>query len=145
VTGPVVLYDGACGLCSRAVRFLLARDPAGHLRFRALADPHTRAWLVARGLGDLPDTMVLLEDGQAHLRSEAVRRACRHLRAPWPWLGGALGLVPRRWRDAAYDAIARRRHRWFAPPTCPLDAALPPARRWQPEAVDGGPLTTAPS
>ena len=140
-----MLYDGTCGLCSRAVRFLLVRDPAGRLRFRALADPETRAWLTRQGLGDLPDTMVFLEGGQAYLRSEAVRRACRHLRAPWPWVGVALGLLPRRWRDAAYDGIARRRHRWFAPPVCPLDASLPPERVWQPARTSAGGVTGAPS
>ena len=29
----LVLFDGVCGFCDRAVRWLIARDPAGRLRF----------------------------------------------------------------------------------------------------------------
>ncbi|PYS45149.1 MAG: thiol-disulfide oxidoreductase, partial [Acidobacteria bacterium] len=32
-SNPIVLYDGVCGLCNRAVQFLLKRDRHDRLRF----------------------------------------------------------------------------------------------------------------
>ena len=43
--GDVVLYDGTCGLCSRAVRFIAGHDPAGRYRFAALGSDVAHAVL----------------------------------------------------------------------------------------------------
>jgi predicted DCC family thiol-disulfide oxidoreductase YuxK len=79
--------------------------------------------LDAHGLaGARPDTVVLLVDGRALLRSDAVLAVVAVLPAPWCWLRW-LRPLPRRLRDAVYDLIARRRHRWFdRHETCPLPA-----------------------
>ncbi|HZH02738.1 MAG TPA: DCC1-like thiol-disulfide oxidoreductase family protein [Myxococcaceae bacterium] len=37
----ILFYDGGCGLCHRAVRFVLARDPAGRFRFAPLGGSAT--------------------------------------------------------------------------------------------------------
>jgi predicted DCC family thiol-disulfide oxidoreductase YuxK len=58
------------------------------------------------------DTIVLVEDGRRYERSAAVLRIARQLRAPWPLLFAFI-VVPRPLRDWAYDAVARRRYRWF--------------------------------
>ncbi|HVZ48183.1 MAG TPA: DCC1-like thiol-disulfide oxidoreductase family protein, partial [Gemmatimonadaceae bacterium] len=59
-------------------------------------------------------------------RSGAALRVARHLGGGWRLLSGALRLVPRALRDAAYDAVARRRcdittavRRRTAPPAAP--------------------------
>src|SRR5215471_7854322 len=36
IAGPIVLYDGVCGLCNRAVQFLLKRDRHDRFRFASL-------------------------------------------------------------------------------------------------------------
>ena len=129
----VVLFDGDCGLCTGAVRFLVARDPRGHLRFRALNDPQTRAWLAARGWPNPPDSLLLLEGDLVRVRSEAALRICRRLRAPWPLLE-IFRILPLGLRDFLYDAVARRRIRWFGRPaeTCDLTQRLSPDRIWEP-------------
>ncbi|MGD9856799.1 MAG: thiol-disulfide oxidoreductase DCC family protein, partial [Planctomycetaceae bacterium] len=33
---PIVFFDGVCGLCSRVVDFVMARDPQGVFRFAPL-------------------------------------------------------------------------------------------------------------
>lgn len=107
----IVLFDGDCGFCDRGVRFIYARDPAGKFRFAPLQSDAGRRLLRAHGLPENAlDTLVLIEKGRAHVRSDAVLRIARRLGRAWPLLG-ALRLVPRRVRDAAYDAVARRRHR----------------------------------
>lgn len=137
---PAVLFDGGCALCARAVRFILPRDPSGHFRFRSLQDPATRAWLAARGHTDLPDSLILVEGDRLLFRGDAALAIARRLRAPWPPLAALAGIVPRPLRDAVYDAIARRRIRWFGPvdDTCPLAETLPPERVWEPEPAGKG-------
>lgn len=107
----VLLFDGDCGLCSRGVRFLYARDPRGRLLFCALQSERGRALLRGHGLPEAAlDTVVLLDGEGAHVRSTAALRALKLLRWPWPALAAFL-VVPRRLRDAVYDFVARRRHR----------------------------------
>jgi len=68
----------------------------------------------------------LLQNGQAHYRSEAVLRTLSQLPFPWKMARIAL-LLPRGFRDAAYNLIARHRIRLFGSTTaCGL---LTPAER----------------
>ncbi len=119
---PVLLYDGACGLCARSVQFLLARERPGRsvpMRFAPLEGAYARhvratapwiaavdsvVWVVPRVHGP-PEVAV---------RSTAALLALAALGGPWRLLAALGRLVPRRLRDAAYDAVARRRHRLFA-------------------------------
>jgi predicted DCC family thiol-disulfide oxidoreductase YuxK len=137
----LVLYDGECGLCDRAVRFLLARDRRDRLRFASLQSGWAR-WALARradGAGAPPmrearpaareDSMhVVAELGTQRerllLRSAAALHLCRVLGSPWSLLG-IFRLVPPPLRDLLYRFVARNRRRWFAAPTCPIGAARP--------------------
>lgn len=119
VPHPVILFDGACTLCSRWVMFVIARDPRARFRFGSLQSEAARALLAAHGLaagadaGADPDTIVLVEDGRHYERSAAVVRILRSLRTPWPVVAIVATVVPRPLRDAIYAAVARRRYRWF--------------------------------
>lgn len=106
----VILFDGECNLCNRAVDFVLRRDRAGRYRFAALQSPaaaRMRAGVLPNG-----DTLHLIDAAGHHVRSTAVLRIAAGLGRPWSWLR-VLEIVPRRLRDAVYDFIARRRVRWF--------------------------------
>lgn len=112
---PLVLYDGTCGLCDGFVQWLLRRDRAGVLRFATLDGP-TAARVRARhpeiaGV----DSVVLVDADGAHVRSEAALRTVAALGGGWPLVAlvALARVVPRPVRDAAYDMIARTRHRWF--------------------------------
>jgi predicted DCC family thiol-disulfide oxidoreductase YuxK len=121
VTTAIVLYDGACGLCSAAVHFALERDTAGALRFAPLES--TAARDAAAPLGGVPagvDSIVVLTDGRLLLRSAAALAIAQRLRMPWPVLAGLASVVPRAVRDAVYDLIARHRHRFFPARACLL-------------------------
>jgi predicted DCC family thiol-disulfide oxidoreductase YuxK len=109
----IILFDGACGLCDRAVRFVLRRDQHAVFRFAPLQSQSGRAWLEKYGLGPSgADTVVLIEAERAYLRSDAALRIARHLQWPWPLLYAAI-IIPRPIRDPIYDFIARRRYQWF--------------------------------
>jgi predicted DCC family thiol-disulfide oxidoreductase YuxK len=123
----LVFYDGSCGLCHRAVRFVLAEDRAGtEFRFAPLDSDAFRAHVPEAVRATLPDSIILWRaDGRLVTESTSVAAMLRRLGGFWRIAGILLAAVPRRIRDAAYRAIARVRRRLFPPPpaACPL---LPP-------------------
>jgi predicted DCC family thiol-disulfide oxidoreductase YuxK len=111
--GPILLFDGVCNLCNGFVGFVLTRERGSELRFCAMQSPRGQELLRRFGLPLAEfESVALIEDGAAHLKSEAFLRVLRHLRFPWPWLGWAR-IVPRPVRDWLYDGIARNRYRLF--------------------------------
>ncbi|HKL88784.1 MAG TPA: DCC1-like thiol-disulfide oxidoreductase family protein, partial [Salinibacter sp.] len=69
--------------------------------------------LAGTDAADAPlDTIVLVEDGAAYMRSTAALRIARRLSGLWPLLSVCL-VVPRPLRDAVYDWVAANRYRWF--------------------------------
>ena len=117
--GPVVLYDGVCGLCNRYVRFVLERDRRRQFRFASLQGAFGARALARHGMhldGD-PTSIVLLESpGSLHerafVRSDAVLSIMMGLGGPWR-LAAGLRVIPRFLRDGIYDLVARGRYRIF--------------------------------
>jgi predicted DCC family thiol-disulfide oxidoreductase YuxK len=112
----IILFDGACNLCSGAVRFVIARDPHARCRFASLQSDAARAACARVGY-DLPasatpSTIVVIEGGRALERSDAVLAIARRMRFPWPVLG-VFRVLPRGLRDVLYGFVARHRYRWF--------------------------------
>lgn len=116
--GPVLLYDGTCGFCDASVQWLLDVDRDGVLYFAPLEGELGQA--IRASHAEVPrdvDSVLLVEPlphGGARVswESTAVLRVVRRL--GWPWRAlGALGIVPRFFRDAAYRAFARVRYRVF--------------------------------
>ena len=109
----VVLFDGVCNLCNGAVNFIIDRDPDAYFRFAPLQSDVAQRLLTETDAADATlDTIVLVEDGTAYVRSTAALRIARRLSGPWPLLYAFL-VVPRPLRDAVYDWIAEHRYRWF--------------------------------
>lgn len=120
--GPVLLFDGECGLCHRAVRLLLRLDREGRLRFAPLQSPAAQEFLRARGLATADfDSLVFVADWAGReradylLRTAGVIAALRVVGGMGRLLAAALGVVPRGWRDAGYRLVARWRYRIFGP------------------------------
>lgn len=126
----IVFYDGHCGLCDRAVRFVLKHDRSGRaFRFAPLQGTTYQSRVPAEQRAKLPDSIVLLtEDGSTLTRSDAFVHIFRRLGGGWKTLAGALALIPRPVRDFVYDFIARIRYRVFGrhDDICPI---MPPELR----------------
>lgn len=78
---PVVLFDGVCNLCSGWVRFAIARDPTGKLRFASAQSLLGQEFLRRRGLPlDRFESFYLVDRGQMYEKSGAFLRMVGHLR-----------------------------------------------------------------
>jgi predicted DCC family thiol-disulfide oxidoreductase YuxK len=112
-TRPIIIFDGKCVLCSGFVQFVMKVDRRKRLRLLAAQTPLGEALYRHFDLryGDF-ETYVLLEDGRVRVKSDAALRIFAILGLPWSIMG--IGYVlPRSWRDALYDFVARHRVAWF--------------------------------
>jgi predicted DCC family thiol-disulfide oxidoreductase YuxK len=120
--GETIFYDGHCGLCHRAVRFMLAEDQQQRFHFAPLDSEAFRAAVSEAQRAALPDSvMVKTANGELLTRSSAVLYLMKRLGGAWRALAMLVSLIPEPLRDAAYDFIAGIRHRLFRVP----DAACP--------------------
>jgi predicted DCC family thiol-disulfide oxidoreductase YuxK len=120
-TGPVLLFDGECGLCAACVRWMIRRDRAAHLRFAPLQGAPGQMYLRAHDLpGENFDSMVFAPSwpaGAAPLfRTDAALAALRTIGGDWSRGLGWLRFVPVSWRDLVYRLIARIRYHLAGPP-----------------------------
>ena len=118
-SGPILFYDGVCGLCNSLVKFLLRRDKEGRLRYASLQSDFASKVLRRHGFDpkDL-DTLHVVEnydqpDERLLQRSDAVLRAGRELGGLWGLLAAFAKIIPRALRDIAYRFVAQNRYRVF--------------------------------
>ena len=113
----IVLIDGECALCNGSAAWFARRNAAGRMLFA------TNRGVVARVAGEPPggdpDTIVVWDGSRRLIRSLAVRAMLTSLGGGWAFLGAAAGCLPVTWLDFVYDQVARRRHRFAGPATCP--------------------------
>jgi predicted DCC family thiol-disulfide oxidoreductase YuxK len=109
---PIILYDGQCGLCHRAVRWLVKRD-RGQLRYAPLQGSTAASLRAVHPSIPMTLSSVVLVDGEhAFLRSKAFLQVARYL--TWPWrLGYWMRWIPAAVLDPIYRVVARYRYRWF--------------------------------
>jgi len=118
-----VYYDGECGLCHGAVRFLLSEDPEGVF---LLAPLQSEAFEQATADIDrtrLPDSILIQSEAGGWLaKGKAVRHLLAELGGLWRVLGWFLAAIPGPILDGLYDLVAKVRRRVFPKPEglCPL-------------------------
>src|SRR2546425_7547514 len=111
-SGPIIFFDGVCGMCNHFVDLVLRADRRSLFRFAPLQGDTAR-----RLLPTLPDnptewSMIYLDDRGIHDQSDASLEVYRRLGGFWSLLG-VLRFVPRGIRNPVYGLIARNRYRWF--------------------------------
>lgn len=124
-SGPVVLYDGLCGLCNAWVIVLVEADRRARLRFAPLQGAFAAGVLARHPELANVDSLVLVEkpgapDERVFVRSTAALRITRLLPGIWP-LFSIAGLIPRPLRDWWYDRVAEHRTERFGTyESCPV-------------------------
>lgn len=116
VTGgkKVILFDGVCNLCNRAIQFVIKRDKKDVFRFAALQSETGRRFIAERGIDTSKvDSIILIEPQIAYYtKSEAALQIGKSFGGIWNLLG-IFDWIPRVIRDWVYDRIARNRYKWF--------------------------------
>ena len=118
--GPVVFYDGDCGLCDWFIARLIRIDRRNRLRYATLQG-ETAVKTFGAPTGPSESWSVRLIDAAGlHDRSSAAIRAIAHAGGVWKAASVFL-VVPKPIRDGVYRWVAMNRRRWFgAADTCQL-------------------------
>jgi predicted DCC family thiol-disulfide oxidoreductase YuxK len=136
--GPILLYDGVCGLCNRLVQFSLPRDVNRRLRFAALQSDFAARILSRHAINPLDlDTVYFVEAcGQPAerllVRSDAIISVLRQIGGGWSVAAVLLRVLPRWFREWGYKIIARNRYRIFGR----SDSCLLPEKKYQDRFLD---------
>jgi predicted DCC family thiol-disulfide oxidoreductase YuxK len=108
----VILYDGVCVFCSRWIRFIATRDINQRFRFTQIQSAYGARLAQAFGIDpDDPDTNAVIHGGVAYFKSDAALTVLSHLPG-WGW-ARVLFAVPKHFRDALYNLVAKNRYRIF--------------------------------
>jgi predicted DCC family thiol-disulfide oxidoreductase YuxK len=118
---PIILFDGACSFCNFWVRFIIRHDPKAVFRFAAYQSQTGQKLSFANGIGrEKQESLTLITPAGIQQKSDAVLAIVEQFGGLWRLLR-ALKIVPRSWRDAIYDLVARNRYRWFGTQSaCPI-------------------------
>jgi predicted DCC family thiol-disulfide oxidoreductase YuxK len=112
--GPILFYDGVCGLCDRLVQFVLRRDRRARFRFAALQSAVATQTLGHFGKDpeELDTVYVLTDDGRLLQKGRAIFFVLRQLGLPWS-LVTVFAILPTVVIDWFYDRVANNRYRMF--------------------------------
>ena len=116
-SGPVIVFDAMCVLCSANAQFILKHDHARRFRLASMQGDYGAALYRRHGIDPAnPETLIVVEGSGAEERvlrnSDAVLAIYGGL--GWPWrAAAALRVVPRALRDPVYRWVARNRYRLF--------------------------------
>jgi len=135
--GPVLLYDGECGVCTRSIQWILRHERSQTLRFAALQSQVGKHLIRRANIPENIDSLIWVQQPagelQARIWSGAVIEALRYVRGPWSTLA-LMRFIPRPLRDFGYRLFARHRLT-FSPKACLLPTPETRARfldAWSP-------------
>lgn len=109
----ILLFDGYCNFCSNTVQFILKHEKNKELFFASLQSETGIELLNHYHINPAEtDSLVLVENNTAYVKSSAALRVSTHLKGLYPALFGFM-IVPAFIRNWVYDFIARNRYKWF--------------------------------
>lgn len=110
---PVLLFDGYCNFCSSTIQFIFKHEKNKTMYFASLQSPAGIEILKHYNIDPTKiDSLVLIENEKAYIKSTAALKLSTHLKALYPLLYGFI-IVPAFIRNVLYDYVARNRYRWF--------------------------------
>ena len=112
MSNPIVLFDGVCNYCNKWVNFIIRHDPKNKFRFAALQSEAGKKILKHYNISEDQESVVLIYNDNAHVKSTACFHICYHLGFPYSVLF-AFVILPAYIRDFYYDIIARNRYKWW--------------------------------
>ncbi len=131
-TRPLIVFDGVCVLCSQSMRRIARFDLRGTIQFTAAQSPLGRALFRHYGVDpEQFETFLLIADGRATAKLDAVAAVARLLR--WPWRAvAACAVLPLPAGDWLYDRIAKNRYTVFGR----TDTCFIPDPSWRARVIE---------
>ena len=114
----ILILDGDCGLCHRLANFVDRRIvDKGMLALRA-SDSEDARLVISKLPESLreADTVYLIRNGKAYVRSSAAIRCLKYMRLHWRIIYPIVWIIPLPLRDFAYRIVAKYRHMIFERP-----------------------------
>jgi predicted DCC family thiol-disulfide oxidoreductase YuxK len=109
----IILFDGVCNLCNRAVQLVIKRDKYNQFLFASLQSEEGKKILADNNFYDNKmNSFLLVENGKVYDHSTAALRVFKKLKGLRSLLYGFI-IVPRFIRDGVYAFIAKNRYQWF--------------------------------
>lgn len=112
IKGPLILYDGNCILCNRAIQFILKHERNSALKFIDLDNSISKSIVGANFNSPYPDSIFLYLDGDLLQESQAAFRILEYLKSPYS-LVKVFSFLPTSFTDRLYRWVARNRYRWY--------------------------------
>ena len=104
----IVLFDSECGLCRASIGWASRHLDGYEVSFVPRESPAGQKLSGTLGSIKALDSVIFLDGAVAYARSDAVLAILSRCRLPWRLVSG-LKIIPRAWRDRAYDLVARVR------------------------------------
>jgi predicted DCC family thiol-disulfide oxidoreductase YuxK len=128
----LVVFDGWCGVCTRAVEWVRAHDPAGRVRALPGQTPGLKEQLGLSRAQAARTVWAFTRDGRRYAGAAAFAAVLRELGGAWALLARLYAVPPLRWAaDRGYAWFARHRGRFARWGTLP--ACARPGARCEPE------------
>lgn len=128
----VILFDGVCNVCDGFVQFVLKRDKKGLFYFASLQSDIAQQLLVKHNVQVKElSTVVLIDGDKVYTHSDVALIVGKDL-------GGicrlfySFRILPKGFRDKAYDLFAKNRYRLFGK----KEVCMLPKREWHSRFLD---------
>lgn len=115
----IILFDGECNFCSRSVQFIMKRDKSKQFKFASLQSDTGKSLIKTYNIPKTIDSVVLIENDQAFIKSTATLKIALRLDGLWNILYIFI-VVPKPIRNIVYDLIAKNRHRFIKNNQCKI-------------------------
>lgn len=109
---PILLFDGECGFCNKSVQFFLKREKKKTMHFIPLQSPSGIALRKYFEIGEDVDSLILIKDYSAFIKSCAALRLALYMKGMWPLMSAFL-IIPPFLRNMVYSFIAKHRMKLF--------------------------------
>ncbi len=113
ISHKIILFDGVCNLCNSSVNFVIAHDKKNLFKFAPLQEKVGQNLIREFQIDPAKtDSIVLIDNGRAYVKSTAALRIARNLNGAYPLLYSFI-ILPAFLRNWVYDWVARNRYKWF--------------------------------
>lgn len=110
---PLLIFDGSCAFCTSCTRFVKKHDVNRQFDYADNNQIVTKLILAQHFIdSETLNTVVLIENNNVHIQSDAVIKTLLFLGGRWKFLGKFMIVFPASFSNKVYNTIAANRNRF---------------------------------